>query len=60
MLILACESVKPATLLKLTLLHGCFSRVLNGTNGTKWRDASHIGEVPKVKTKDVALDLLNR
>ena len=28
-------SVKPATLLKITLLHGCFSRYLNFTNGTK-------------------------
>ena len=27
--------LKPATLLKLTLLHGCFSRFLNYTNGTK-------------------------
>ena len=26
---------KPATLLKVTLLHGCFSRFLNCTNGTK-------------------------
>ena len=33
---------KPATLLKLTLLHGCFSRFLNCTNGTKSRNASHI------------------
>ena len=32
---------KPATLLKLTLLHGCFSRFLNCTNGTKSRNASH-------------------
>ena len=33
---------KPATLLKLILLHGCFSRFLNCTNGTKWSNASHI------------------
>ena len=33
---------KPATLLKLALLHGCFSRFLNCTNGTKSRKASHI------------------
>ena len=33
---------KPATLLKLTLLHGCFSRLLNCTNGTKSRNAPHI------------------
>ena len=30
------------TLLKLTLLHGCFSRFLNCTNGTKSRNAPHI------------------
>ena len=27
--------LKPATLLKLTAFHGCFSRFLNCTNGTK-------------------------
>ena len=27
--------LKPATLLKVTLLHGCFSRFLNCTKGTK-------------------------
>ena len=32
-------SKQKATLLKLTLLHGCFSRFLNGTNGTKSRNA---------------------
>ena len=32
----------PATLLKVTLLHGCFSRFLNCTNGTKSRNASHV------------------
>ena len=31
-----------ATLLKVTLLHWCFSRFLNCTNGTKSRNASHI------------------
>ena len=31
--------LKPATLLKVTLLHGCFSRFLNCTNGTKSRKA---------------------
>ena len=31
---------KPATLLKVTLLHGCFSRFLTCTNGTKCRNAS--------------------
>ena len=33
--------VKPATLLKLTLLHGCFSRFLNCTNSTKSSNISH-------------------
>ena len=36
--------IKPATLPKATLLHRlhrCFSRFLNGTNGTKSRSASH-------------------
>ena len=33
---------KPTTLLKVTLFHGCFSRFLNCTNGTKLRNASHI------------------
>ena len=29
-------------LLKVTLLHGCFSRFLNCTNGTKSHNTSHI------------------
>ena len=33
---------KPATLLKVTLLHGCFSRSLNCTNSTKSRNAPHL------------------
>ena len=33
---------EPATLLKVTLLHGCFSGFLNCTNGTKSRNASHM------------------
>ena len=33
---------KPATLLKLTLLHRCFSRFLNCTNATKSHNAPHI------------------
>ena len=32
--------LQPATLLKLTLLHGCFLRFLNCTNGTKSLNAS--------------------
>ena len=34
--------LKPATLLKVTLLHGCSSWLLNCANGTKLRKASHI------------------
>ena len=34
--------MKPATLLKVTLFHECFSRFLISTNSTKWRKASHI------------------
>ena len=33
---------QPATLLKVTLLHECFSRFLNCTNGTKSSKTSHI------------------
>ena len=33
--------VKPTTLLKVTLLHGCFLRFLNFTNGTNSRKTSH-------------------
>ena len=40
-LLLVCR-LKLATVLKVTLLHGCFSRFLNCTNGTKSRRASHI------------------
>ena len=39
----------PVTLLKVTLLHGCFSRFLNCTNGTKSRNASRMvfGNIPR-------------
>ena len=33
--------MKSAASLNVTLLHGCFSRFLNCTNGTKFRKASH-------------------
>ena len=33
---------KPATLLELALLHGCFSRFLNCTNVTKSHNAPHL------------------
>ena len=36
------DLVKPATLLKVTRLHGCFSRFLNCINGAKSRKASHV------------------
>ena len=32
----------PATLLKVTLLHGCFSRFWNCSNGTKLRKGTHL------------------
>ena len=38
------KNVKPAILLKVTLLHGCFSRFLNCTNGTKSLNASQSGK----------------
>ena len=34
--------LKPATLLKVTLFHGCFSHFLNCTNGTNLRNTSHL------------------
>ena len=39
----------PVTLLKVTLHHGCFSRFLNCTNGTKSRNASRMvfGNIPR-------------
>ena len=36
------DLVKPATLIKVTRLHGCFSRFLNCINGAKLRKASHV------------------
>ena len=36
--------LKPATLLKLALLDGCFSRFLNCTNDTKSCNVSHISD----------------
>ena len=37
-----CCTLKPATLLKVTFLHRCFSRFFNCTNGTKSRKVLHI------------------
>ena len=34
--------LKPAFLVKVTLLHGCFSRFVNCPNGTKSRKASYM------------------
>ena len=42
-LILVKLQAQLATLVILTLLHGCFSRFFNSTNGTKSPNASHIG-----------------
>ena len=45
--------LKPATLLKVTLLHGCFSRFLNCTNGTKLRKTYFVSivlEISKLET----------
>ena len=33
--------MKPVTLLKVTLLHGCFARFLNCTNDTKFRSVTY-------------------
>ena len=35
-------TLKPATLLKVTILNGCFSRFLNSTSGIKLHKVSHI------------------
>ena len=37
----------PATLLKVALLHGCFSRSVNCANGTKSRNTSHLVYIKK-------------
>ena len=39
--------LKTATLIKVVLLHGCFSRFLNCTNGTKSWKPSHIKKSAK-------------
>ena len=40
--VLLLVKLQPANLPKVTLIHGCFSRFLNCTNGTKWLKVSHI------------------
>ena len=47
--------LKPATLLKLTLLHGCFSRFLNCTNGTKSCNAPHMVQWMKFSVWEYSL-----
>ena len=42
------ETCKPATLLNLILLHGCFSRFVNCTNVTKSGKVSHVILPPQV------------
>ena len=41
-MLLLVKLLKPATLLKVTFLHGCFSRFLNCTNSTKSRKTSQL------------------
>ena len=45
-------TLKPAALLKVTLLHGCFSRYLNCTNGAELRKPSHL-----IKLVDTSLGI---
>ena len=54
------EGLKPATLLKLTLLHGCFSRFLNYTNGTKSPNAPLIRRGLIQDTEPVSIKGINR
>ena len=44
-LLLVNLQAKPAPLLKVTFLHECFARYLNGTNGTKSCNASYIESI---------------
>ena len=48
-------SKEPATLLKVTLLHGCFSRFLNHTN-PKSRNTSHFFVIIRRYYKDVCVN----
>ena len=47
-----------ATLLKVTLLHGCFSRFLNSANSTKSRNVSHVINYAILSKKDCTEHLL--
>ena len=51
-------SSKTATLLKVTLLHGCFSRYLNYTNGTKSRKTSRFKHL--ANRSRIQLELLGK
>ena len=54
--------VKSTTLPKVKLLHVCFSRLLNSTNGTKSRKASHlqIENNPNLDDLDVVIKDCNK
>ena len=52
-----CFALHIETLLKVTLLHRCFSRFFNCTNGTKWRNASHILHLMKSSETSVKWSL---
>ena len=51
MLILVKLQAEAATLLKLTLFHGCFSSFLNCTNATKSHNAPHMSMFHRVLRK---------
>ena len=40
--VLVFVKLQAATILRVTLIHGCFSRFLNCANGTNTRKASHL------------------
>ena len=56
-----CYLLKPATLLKVTLLHECFSRFLNCTNCIKLRKTSHIKHKNSYEfvMKNISVELKN-
>ena len=51
--IIRADMLKPATLLKSTLLHGCFSRFLNCTNSTKSRNAPYMKNLSSKTIKNI-------
>ena len=52
------EDCLPATLLKVTFLHGCFSRFLKCANGTKSRNALQGNSSKMFEMFEFALHLL--